>query len=146
MQSDAEKPEHPSDVIATNTHINKQPVKSHVFHTVHWEMNPDATQFTVTHLLDWLVQQESMLHEFCLELFTFFILYANFSSFHLSVIPSLQFQPQYTVILFNKPTRFSWAVNFYYCTSWLLYVFRALLAPIIRSTTTVYAASGTSTL
>jgi len=36
--------------------------------------------------------------------------------------------------------------EFYYCTSWLLYMFWALLAPIIRSTTTVYAASGTSTL
>ena len=34
--------------------------------------------------------------------------------------------------------------DLYYCTSWLLYMFRAPLAPIIRSTTTVYAASGTS--
>ena len=34
--------------------------------------------------------------------------------------------------------------DLYYCTSWLLYTFRAPLAPIIRSTTTVYAASGTS--
>ena len=34
--------------------------------------------------------------------------------------------------------------DLYYCTSWLLYMFRALLAPIIRSTT-VRAASGTST-
>ena len=34
--------------------------------------------------------------------------------------------------------------DLYYCTSWLIYMFRAPLAPIIRSTTTVYAASGTS--
>ena len=34
--------------------------------------------------------------------------------------------------------------DLYYCTSWLLYMFRAPLAPIIRSTTTVYATSGTS--
>ena len=35
--------------------------------------------------------------------------------------------------------------DLYYRTSWLLYMFRELLAPIIRSTTTVCAASGTST-
>ena len=34
--------------------------------------------------------------------------------------------------------------DLYYCTSRLLYMFRVLLAPIIRSTT-VHAASGTST-
>ena len=34
--------------------------------------------------------------------------------------------------------------DLYYCTSWLLYMFRAPLAPIIRSITTLYAVSGSS--
>jgi len=71
MQSDAEKPEHPSEVNAKNTHKSKQPLTSHVFYTVHWETNSDASQFTVIYLLDWLMQQESMLHEFFLELLIF---------------------------------------------------------------------------
>lgn len=63
MQSDAEKPEHPSEVIVKNRHKNKQPFKSCVFYTVHFKTDSDASQFTVLYLLDWMMQQESMLHE-----------------------------------------------------------------------------------
>jgi len=52
MQSDAEKPEHPSEVIAKNRPKNKQPLKSHVFYTVHCKTDSDGSQFTVIYLLD----------------------------------------------------------------------------------------------
>jgi len=42
MQSGAEKPQHPSEVITKNMHKSKQPLKSRVFYTVHWETNSDA--------------------------------------------------------------------------------------------------------
>lgn len=86
MQSDAQKPEYPSEVIAKNMHKSKQPLTSHVFYTVQWETISDASQCTVTYLVDWLMQRERVLHEFCLELIIFFILYANFSFFFIWVL------------------------------------------------------------
>jgi hypothetical protein len=52
MQSDAEKPEHPSEVIAKNRHKKKQPLKSRVFYTVHCKTDSGASQFTVIYLLN----------------------------------------------------------------------------------------------
>ena len=48
------------------------------------------------------------------------------------------------LIIYIKQTKTMQLGSDFYFTSWLLYMFRALLPPIIRSMTTVYAAPGTS--